>query len=1056
MELTVLVYGKLGFAADMLHSISRLFSGANHDNIMMGAGVLMILMIFLSAFKFVFANETAPNPLKEFFIGTVTFVIFVGGATPRFDVTLESYNEPLNVRTIDDVPLLIAVPPWIASNLFGGLRDLVEQNLTSSVYALDEKSADPLGALIKLHDLPLSNRANHQGGETGVDYGRSIQNYVSDCYILDHQLRGTPANISIAELNNTPINEIMNGLQVTAALDGTNIFITVGDADGELLDCNDAYARLTNAINGGVFQTQLTDYYTEHGVREDAIRVASDLLIDGGAGVVEPSELMAGRFVAYHVAETLSQGYSNVWTNYVVHQAMQKRVYEATTTRALALQIMIPLVTLFETFAFYVAPIMVFLSVMGSIGFSMLGKYMYIILFINLQGFVKVFVDFYTYKTVEETFKVGGIQDALNFGTWQSSVIEIEGLLTVAGNMTAAIPMLVMFLLYGGVHALQGVMRGMNVSGSPDTSPASPTLANPMKGLAGSTGNMSYNVDPRTGNVSTGHKSLDHAGGPSGAISTNLSAGVDATRQIAANEAKSAGADFTKALTQGYTSASQSATKNGTSNTEKIDEMNGFDRTHALARQIQSQYDVSDTAANQMAFALQQNAGVGTPGGSPISFGISESLQKGWSEKEQEVYKEMQSSTLNSTDNLKEGGGWQQTLQSMKDNSASTSWQDSTEGRAAYQAAEKYSQSITESESISSKLGTSFGSANRQSLNYNDLVPELMHSNVAGNFLDRIGSEGVQRLEEQGIDVEKLRSHNTNDASNTRETIYEMSKVSDQLLSAGKGETLEQQKQDLQLASALWGEIAGSGNENTDWSRGAKEYSNNLQSVASTVGAPNKSAIGMDLPEVRVGKDTADKVDNLVSTQTGIVSDGQQGVTNQIKEDREDLSTGEAAIKQKVSNYEVLETDHQKDASRMETLHQQGGNEAVMRPTFEAGRFTGMAPAAIDPASTSSSGGGTISPSGGGASISPSGGGASSNSLGTHLDVSEHIDDMHADIGTYMIGNDQFDRIGSVEWGGQERQVLQDDNQQNWMLNSDRQRLEVLSPTMDDDIKRTH
>ncbi len=97
---------------------------------------------------------------------------------------------------------------------------------------------------------------------------------------------------------------------------------------------------------------------------------------------------------------------------------------------------------------------------MGGFGFSYIGKYLGLVLYVNLFGFIKVFVDVFTAISVQRAYEASS-DLAQSFLAYPNTIKEIEGFLSISASLTTAIPMLALFLLYGGVHSIMGVMKQM-------------------------------------------------------------------------------------------------------------------------------------------------------------------------------------------------------------------------------------------------------------------------------------------------------------------------------------------------------------------------------------------------------------------------------------------------------------------------------------------------------------------------------------------------------------------------------------------------------------------
>ncbi|MGO2275524.1 conjugal transfer protein TraG N-terminal domain-containing protein, partial [Pseudoalteromonas nigrifaciens] len=616
MDLNVYLQGDLEFANDTLVAVARMFNaGTTYQQIQTGAGILIFLTLFLSYFKYILDPERSPYPFKEFVFGVMGFIMFVGPLSPRFTVHLQSVSaNSLTVRTVSNVPFLVAVPSWAGTNLIGGLRDIVANNFTTPSMG-SNAPADPLGALVRLHSIPMSPVINSLDKPGSYDFKTSIKNYITDCYIPDQLLSTGNPNGNIGGLDASRLDKVIDKIKVTYPDYFTTIFLN-DSPDGEYLACNLAYNKIYSHTKNGKFPAMVSSYYEARGVDGPSITAAYSLLTGNAMVNPNPYEVMAGRFLAFHTYEAL-QGQNSPWVNKMVFESMQKRLYEQAGERALFMNYMLPMISVFEMFTFFIGPVMILLSVMGGAGFAMIGKYMYLILFVNLWGFIKVFVDLFTYKAAEKAFSVStsfAQMDPFSMGAMPAVISEVEGFLGVASALTAAIPMLAMFLLYGGVHSLMGVMSSVNPTGkgSVDGTNVAPRLSSSWSDGAQSMGTHSNTFNAGTGAVEANVKSSDSGRFANVSVDSGINSSLGNTSTIAEKDVAAKTQAYEQTASTAMATLEQNSDVVSGSKNKAWGDMNTAEKTVALKRSLEDGQSISSDAASQAAFQIMGQVGVST------------------------------------------------------------------------------------------------------------------------------------------------------------------------------------------------------------------------------------------------------------------------------------------------------------------------------------------------------------------------------------------------------------------------------------------------------------
>ena len=883
MDLNVYLQGDLEFANDTLVAVARMFnSGTTYQQIQTGAGILIFLTLFLSYFKYILDPERSPYPFKEFVFGVMGFIMFVGPLSPRFTVHLQSVSaNSLTVRTVSNVPFLVAVPSWAGTNLIGGLRDIVANNFTTPSMG-SNAPADPLGALVRLHSIPMSPVINSLDKPGSYDFKTSIKNYITDCYIPDQLLSTGNPNGNIGGLDASRLDKVIDKIKVTYPDYFTTIFLN-DSPDGEYLACNLAYNKIYSHTKNGKFPAMVSSYYEARGVDGPSITAAYSLLTGNAMVNPNPYEVMAGRFVAFHTYEAL-QGQNSPWVNKLVFESMQKRLYEQAGERALFMNYMLPMISVFEMFTFFIGPVMILLSVMGGAGFAMIGKYMYIILFVNLWGFIKVFVDLFTYKAAEKAFSVStsfAQMDPFSMGATPAVISEVEGFLGVASALTAAIPMLAMFLLYGGVHSLLGVMSSVNPTGkgSVDGTNVAPRLSSSWSDGAQSMGTHSNTFNAGTGAVEANVKSSDSGRFANVSVDSGINSSLGNTSTIAEKDVAAKTQAYEQTASTAMATLEQNSDVVSGSKNKAWGDMNTAEKTVALKRSLEEGQSVSSDAASQAAFQIMGQAGVSVGGGvntpkgfsavgdtpTPGKFGLTAGA----------------SANLSNMDLTKFGIKDTTGLKALEDVSNNHKGQTSNSDQSTYSVGEsnlqnesfqeslnkghKLQEQISKSRELSQNLSEMYNSSNglkfSQALNNEALAP-LVKSEALDKYVDGLSDSQVGLLvgndPNAGNTIDDKKDYLKDKYHNKGEEIAGPEQAGYGSMLSILGDTLDKQPQSIEEVNSQADMLA-------DWSEAVSDN--------ATLNGANPS----QLNALEMMSDSYRKLDEITSTG-GVVSNSTPGL----------------------------------------------------------------------------------------------------------------------------------------------------------------------------------
>lgn len=530
--LEVKVWGDWEYVFDAYNAVSRLSGSAS---IVTAAAVIFVLGLFWSVFKSL-ADDKPGMPFKEMMIAMVLWTFFGSTIGAKEDIVILSHNDPSVFATVDDVPILIAWQGWIATNVLGTLREELQNEFTPVSYVSGSGSTDPLETLVNLYNTPIppeislappGNAANPNGG---YDLKRTINAYMKNCYIADHELTGAEPTSPISAMRKTELTVNFfdslrvdyNGLPTVTWLDAS------GSEFGEEKTCPEAFTEIRAALNNSNTRNQVQNFYRDKGLTSPKIADAI-ATIEGSFGTgPSASDIQLGLFAAYMVRDGLRNTSFETDVDMMVFQGARKRLFEAAGEASLFTRLSKPMITLLETFAIFLYPVYVVLITLGSMGIKHLGKYFTLVIFINLWGIVKVFTDFYVIKSAESAF--AAYENPFSFDGIAQTIAEVEAQLTVAAAAQAAIPAFCMFLVFGGVHALQGAMRQLS-SASVDASYGAPSMYSSSNNGTRSGNTLTAQISSETGSAIFGRENPSDTSLGSAALSSGLSSATQGAAQ---------------------------------------------------------------------------------------------------------------------------------------------------------------------------------------------------------------------------------------------------------------------------------------------------------------------------------------------------------------------------------------------------------------------------------------------------------------------------------------------------------------------------------------------
>ena len=612
----------LGFHSFMVDTITAIKFITELGGVGGLAGVVLVIYFGMTIIKSGL-DDKSPNPLKELLVGGLMVMMFVGPAAPTTDVKIRSAYDISSFEIVEDVPLLVVFPYWIANQGAAELTELV-RTAFSPVQAIALDAADPLQAILKLYNQQPSSELIYGGASStkGFNLQKTMNNYINDCVVNDYLLDGQEPTANIDVLRRTPISlglldEIRvdyNGIQTVTYLERN------GPESGTAFTCNIAHAQLKGTIES--LAADVIVWQESVGVKEEQVKAGLQLITNSLTTGVSANDLQVGLFASQLLREGLNQSPLKTEMDLMVFQAQRERMFAKIGERSMILNITRPIYTFLECLVFFITPLYLILLATGSRGLGHIGKYMMLMLFVGLWSFVQVFVDAYTYSTINEVVQPSSGFDPLSFDGMPFAMAEIEGAITTAAAAAGVVPMIIMFLLYGSVHPLMSAMKGMmDVKGNGNF--AAPTITGPANNGSRDVGNLNITQSAATGNTIATTRTPENEYNSSLSLGSSLQNSTSSANTKAEQLVTQATETYQTAKTDALSMGNVVSFTDNQGNSTTLSKMLQGTESSSAIESIQQQTGMSRQAAEALVTSVGASAALGlqTPKGLPISAG---------------------------------------------------------------------------------------------------------------------------------------------------------------------------------------------------------------------------------------------------------------------------------------------------------------------------------------------------------------------------------------------------------------------------------------------------
>ena len=488
--------GDANFVAESLRGVSSIWQADLHAALAVVAGLIGFVIYGIKTMS------DGKFELHKVLVGAVMFLAFFAPTTTvevQDPYAGAAYNCGNNGIVIQDVPLGIAA----AYSLVSGVGFNVAQYMwaafsinTGNIFQ-NGSYLDTLENLLSIRSVGIkqSNSERNRPPLQQGDVEKSVKNYINECVFYG------------AQRNVLNLDDIANANDPWLAMRvQRNWLVDIhipGFVEANGISCDAAWTAINNYIQvNGTFMTSFVANELATLSGEDFPLVSTqNALTAVGLAAGQAQQLMLNTLIDKLYDEAKLERVSNsssVQKTIIEVSAIEQHNVQMSAEGTVWSRYARPLMAFVEIFVIGIAPFMAFIVMLGPIGFSMIGKYMMMLIWIVLWPSVLSLSHLYCELSMRRALEEQQLDNANNFLTMNNLDFFYNSAadwVAVGGMLVAATPALTLMLTYGSSMAathLAGRLRPNDTINekvaAPDISTPAPVVAGQNWGMGGQLG----------------------------------------------------------------------------------------------------------------------------------------------------------------------------------------------------------------------------------------------------------------------------------------------------------------------------------------------------------------------------------------------------------------------------------------------------------------------------------------------------------------------------------------------------------------------------------------
>lgn len=455
MDFTIISLGNVEFLSAILNGVAMICGTGNFSRLVAVGFVLGLLYI---GFQCIFEGGQRIN-LHHTFLCFLCYLMMFG---PSCTVVIEDAYTG-RARTVDNLPLGVGVAGAAISGIGYGLTKMMEQGYATYDRTTEHQFAEPLRIINQLRagtkkeiffhviNNQLGPRANGQPS----DSKQALVNYLSEC---------TMAKVQLQAITATDVqNATWNSGKLKFDSEAHTVFLPIGGVGNEVTTCKAGYDALDH-----IFKKLDTELFAK------AINSHLHVRDDTGIAVSPNLDKVQSSMTALNITLNASQDFikmaimqdvydvaaqkfyvtqHDMASAIAVNQGVMQRNTQWASESSMFLNASRALMAFFEGLIYAITPIMGFLMAVGAFGVSLIGKYFLTIVWIQLWLPILSIMNLYIMTGARAAIVDSNLAGEASFFSLNTITNEVQTWLATGGMLTAATPMIALFLVTGSTYA---------------------------------------------------------------------------------------------------------------------------------------------------------------------------------------------------------------------------------------------------------------------------------------------------------------------------------------------------------------------------------------------------------------------------------------------------------------------------------------------------------------------------------------------------------------------------------------------------------------------------
>lgn len=467
MSLTIYTAGDATFLEEVLLAVAAV---AGSGSIASVAAVGALVTVLILGFRAIMEGGRAIR-FEELLLG---FIIYMIAFYPTTTALIED-GYTGNVHVVDNVPFGPVAAGWVASSVGYKLTKIFETGYRFTSHGSSDslhRFAEPLEILMMLRsssENPVLMSSVNANLGTYADTRRSWENYFKECTLIKVDLGITSADKLVHQ-------DFLEEIRFNSSVYGTRLFL--GEHGGSDYTCKDAYTALRSAMRQGMLPNSSYDKIL-HGMltrgmdnnelwggessAHGKLEAAAAQMVGLGTDVQKYMETTILQPVFEDAIEGKYTDMLDAAAAIAFRQSLTQRNTQWAQEQSAFMTVIRPAMTFFEGFVYAITPMLAMLFVMGKFGFSLAGKYLQTIFWVQLWLPILSICNLYVRNAADKQLKAiaptAESQEVLFSSIYGVNNVPaiMESWLGVGSMLAAATPMLAFFLISGSSFAFTNI-----------------------------------------------------------------------------------------------------------------------------------------------------------------------------------------------------------------------------------------------------------------------------------------------------------------------------------------------------------------------------------------------------------------------------------------------------------------------------------------------------------------------------------------------------------------------------------------------------------------------